>query len=145
MKKIKLVSLVSVNYKLILQPKKQFKSDGEISEGKRIYFTNGYAEVDEETFEEIQKIPQYGVDFTVATEQSVAPTPVTANVKGMDIPKEVNSEIETMKRQMTELTNSMTTIAQVVQNLVTKPVDKIGVKKGPGVKKESKEVNPEIK
>ncbi len=116
-KKLTLISPVSVNYKLILEPQKTHKSDGEVSKGKHIYFRNGRAEVSEADFEAIKQVPGYGVDFVLETPGMKAPEPVAPTVAtlGEEQQKEYQKgQLETLSKKVNMLVEAVAQIAETM-------------------------------
>lgn len=111
---------VSIEYKVILDPQKTFKSDGVISQGKRVYFRGGRAEVDEETLSQLKQLPEWGIDFMEASPeakvaQPLQPTPTTL---GSDLKKEQDKgQLEMLSKQVSALTEAM---GQILENMSKK-------------------------
>lgn len=136
--KIKLVSLVSSKYQVVLETKKQFKSDGEIHPGKKIVFRNSRAEVTPKEFELIQELPQYGVDFVQDNGKVVPNEPVAPKSKklGNETEAENNGKVESLEKKVDQLTSAVSVLAESMAKFIEKP--KTGKKKKEEENKEDK-------
>lgn len=117
-----IVCPVSVEYKVVLAPQQTFKQDGVIDKGKRVYFRNGRAEVDEETLEQLKALPEWGVDFMLSTEPIEPAQPLRPTVKklGNETEAEQQGQIDALTNQVKMLSKA---VAIVVEKL-NKPDDK---------------------
>ncbi len=108
---------ISVEYKIILEAQKTFKHDGAVTQGRRVYFRNGLAEVDDETLEVMKQLPEWGTEFMLSnvTTQPARPLQVAPTSFGTEQEKEnQKGQIETMAKKIDMLTEVM---AQVVENM----------------------------
>lgn len=111
MTKIRLFSPLSINYKIVLESQKTFKSDGAVSAGKKIIFRNGHAEVDADQEEFIKQVKGYGVDFFIVDAVQPVETPAAPRVSSMD------SQSEKDQNKIGELEKAVSELKDVIKQL----------------------------
>lgn len=116
-KKHTVICPISVEYKIILEAQKTFKHDGAVTQGKRVYFRNGLAEVDDETLEFMKQLPEWGKEFMLSNvdNQPAQPLRVAPTSFGTEQEKEnQKGQVELMGKKIDMLTQA---VAQIVENL----------------------------
>ena len=109
---------VSIEYKLELEPHKTHKHDGAVTSGRKIYFRNGRALVDEETFERLRQMPEWGIEFMEEAAGAAVPAePVRPTVKTIESDRDRNNNQTAQIENLTRTVNLLSeAVGQMVEN-----------------------------
>ena len=113
-------SLVFSNPIIVVRPKKIPRYEGVAEQGKYVEFRDGFAEVDDESFELISKSPHWGTHYIEVEERGIPlNSPIKVGVKGMGEILDSKQENKTEKK-LEKLTESVEKLSQALTFLLEK-------------------------